>query len=71
MSTERLKHLGMESAYFWIVCLLFTSAFVAAALMPDTQRHGRLGGAEALRADAVPGSVEDSPPRWGKRGRRD
>jgi len=39
-----LKHIGMETAYFWIVAALFTCAFVAATLMPDTQRRGRLGG---------------------------
>lgn len=38
-----LKQIGMESAYFWGVAGLFALAFVAAALMPDTQRHGRLG----------------------------
>lgn len=38
-----LKQAGMESVYFWIVAGLFALAFVAAALMPDTQRHGRLG----------------------------
>ena len=38
-----LKHIGMEAAYFWIVAALFACAFIAAALMPDTQREGRLG----------------------------
>lgn len=38
-----LKQIGMESVYFWIVAGLFALAFAAAALMPDTQRHGRLG----------------------------
>ncbi len=38
-----LKHIGMESAYFWVVAALFALAFVAAAVMPDTQRVGRLG----------------------------
>ncbi len=38
-----LKQAGMESVYFWIVAGLFALAFVAAALMPDTQQHGRLG----------------------------
>lgn len=38
-----LKHIGMESAYFWVVATLFAFAFVAAALMPDTQRVGQLG----------------------------
>jgi len=38
-----LKHIGIESAYFWVVATLFALAFVAAALMPDTQRVGRLG----------------------------
>jgi MHS family alpha-ketoglutarate permease-like MFS transporter len=38
-----LKHIGMETAYFWIVAALFATAFIAATLMPDTQREGRLG----------------------------
>ncbi len=38
-----LKHIGFESAYFWIVAALFTFAFIAAALMPNTQREGYLG----------------------------
>lgn len=38
-----LKHIGMETAYFWIVAALFACAFIAATLMPDTQREGRLG----------------------------
>jgi len=38
-----LKQIGLESAYFWIVAGLFALAFIAAALMPDTQRQGRLG----------------------------
>lgn len=39
-----LKHIGMEATYFWIVAALFASAFIAAMLMPDPQREGRLGG---------------------------
>ena len=38
-----LKQAGMEPVYFWIVPALFACAFVAAAAMPDTQKHGRLG----------------------------
>lgn len=38
-----LKQAGMEPVYFWIVAALFACAFVAAAAMPDTQKHGRLG----------------------------
>lgn len=37
-----LKQAGMETVYFWIVAALFACAFIAATLMPDTQRHGRL-----------------------------
>ena len=38
-----LKHIGMESTYFWIVAALLALAFIAALLMPDTQRKGQLG----------------------------
>ena len=37
-----LKQAGMEPVYFWIVAALFACAFIAATLMPDTQKHGRL-----------------------------
>lgn len=38
-----LKHIGQETTYYWGVAVLFALAFVAAALMPDPQRHGLLG----------------------------